>query len=245
MQDSMIAALANASAVVTLTETDRTAYRDRLGPDGPRVVAIPKAVPDVPLGPADPGAHRLLAAGRLESQKGFDMLLEAFAALVPVHPDWSLDIFGKGTQGTSLERQIVDLGIGERAHINSPTDRLGERMRDASVYVLSSRFEGFPIVLLEALAAGLAVVAFDCPTGPGEILDDSTTGLLVSAEDVSALTAALARVMVDESLRRRLSAAAPGAVGPYSRDAVGRRWDELLAPGSAGGSSRVAATSVP
>ena len=102
-------------------------------------------------------------------------------------------------------------------------------MRDASVFVLSSRFEGFPIVLLEALAAGLAVVSFDCPTGPADILTDGASGLLVPPEDVPALAAALDRVMTDEALRRRLAAAAPAAVRPYSVERVGRRWDEVLA----------------
>jgi glycosyltransferase involved in cell wall biosynthesis len=193
------------------------------------VLAIPNAVPDVQLGPGDPAAHKLIAAGRLENQKGFDLLLEAFGAVAAQHPDWTLDIFGRGSRREPLERLVVQLGLGDQVSINAPTDRLGERMRDASVFVLSSRFEGFPLVLLEAMAAGLAVVSFDCPTGPGEILTDGTSGLLVPAEDVLALAAALDRIMHDESLRRRLAAAAPAAVLPYSPRQVGRRWDELLA----------------
>jgi len=228
-QDAIVAALANVSTLVTLTESDRAAYEDLFGADGPPVFAIPNAVPDVPLGPGDPAAHKLIAAGRLENQKGYDMLLEAFATVAARHPDWSLDIFGKGTQRALLDQSIVDLGLVDRVRINPPTDRLGERMRDASVFVLSSRFEGFPIVLLEALAAGLAVVSFDCPTGPSEILTEGTSGLLVPAENVPALAAALDRIMADESLRRRLAAAAPAAVVPFSRQQVGRRWDELLA----------------
>ena len=105
-------------------------------------------------------------------------------------------------------------------------------MRDASVFVLSSRFEGFPIVLLEAMAAGLAVVSFDCPTGPSEIVADGISGLLVAPEDVPALAAALDRVMADETLRRRLAAAAPAAVLPYSLRSVGRHWDELIGASS-------------
>ena len=171
---------------------------------------------------------RLIAAGRLAPQKGFDLLLEAFVAVADRHPDWTLDIFGKGPLREPLEQQVIDLGLGGRARLNGPTDRLGERMRDASVFVLSSRYEGFPIVLLEALAAGLAVVSFDCPTGPSDILTDGTDGLLVPPEDVPALAAALDRVMADESLRRRLAAAAPAAVIPYSTQLVGRRWDALL-----------------
>lgn len=229
LRNAMAAALHNVSVCVTLTQIDRAAYQDLLGAAGPPVLAIPNAVPDVPLGPGDPGAHKLIAAGRLERQKGFDLLLEAFAAVAAKHPDWTLDIFGRGSRRKLLEQSVVDLGLRGRVRINAPTDRLGERMRDASVFVLSSRFEGFPLVLLEAMAAGLAVVSFDCPTGPGEILTDGTAGLLVRAEDVPALAAALDRIMDDEPLRRRLAAAAPAAVLPYASHQVGRRWDELLA----------------
>jgi glycosyltransferase involved in cell wall biosynthesis len=234
MRDALAAALMNVSVFVTLTESDRAAYQDLLGATGPPVLAIPNAVPDMPLGPGDPGAHGLIAAGRLENQKGFDLLLEAFATIAARHPDWTLDIFGRGSRREPLERSVVDLGLSGQAHINPPTDRLGERMRHASVFVLSSRYEGFPLVLLEAMAAGLAVVSFDCPTGPGEIVTDGTSGLLVPVEDVPALAAALDRVMTDESLRRRLAAAAPAAVHPYSPHQVGRRWDALLAGGYPG-----------
>jgi glycosyltransferase involved in cell wall biosynthesis len=229
IRDALVEVLPQVSVFVTLTTADRDAWRARLGPDGPPVVAIPNAVPDIPLGPGDPAAHRLIAAGRMHPQKGFDMLLEAFSVVAGIHPDWTLEIRGRGPGSGSLRTAVVDLGLTGRVFVEPPTDRLGERMRDASVFVLSSRFEGFPLVLLEAMAAGLAVVAFDCPTGPGEIVTDGTSGLLVPAEDVAALAAALGRVMGDEALRRRLAGAAPAAVRPYARQEVGRRWDALLA----------------
>jgi glycosyltransferase involved in cell wall biosynthesis len=231
LRNALASALQNVSVCVTLTQADRAAYQDLLGPAGPPVLAIPNAVPDGPHGPGDPGAHKLMAAGRLARQKGFDLLLEAFATVAMKHPDWTLDIFGRGQQREPLERSVVALGLGERVRMSAPTDRLGERMRDASVFVLSSRYEGFPLVLLEAMQAGLAVVSFDCPTGPAEILTDGTSGLLVPAEDVPALAAALDRVMADESLRRRLATSAPAAVHRYSPQEVGRRWDDLLAGG--------------
>jgi glycosyltransferase involved in cell wall biosynthesis len=228
LRKALVAALPNVSALLTLTEADRAAYQQLLGPSGPPVRAIPNAVPDVPAGPGDPTAHRLIAAGRLNHQKGFDLLLTAFARVAPEHPDWTLDIFGEGPLRHDLERLLLSLGLSGRAHIHPLTDRLGERMRDASVHVLSSRFEGFPLILLEAMAAGLCVVSFDCPTGPGEIITDETNGLLVPAQDVAAMGAALDRIMSDELLRRRLGSAAPEAMRPYSSQQVGRRWDELL-----------------
>jgi glycosyltransferase involved in cell wall biosynthesis len=120
LRNDLAAALRNVSVCVTLTETDRAAYRDLLGAAGPPVLAIPNAVPDVSLGPGDPGAHRLIAAGRLERQKGFDLLLDAFAAVAARHPDWTLDIFGRGSRRESLERSVVDLVLSGRVRINPP-----------------------------------------------------------------------------------------------------------------------------
>lgn len=229
LRKALAAALPNVSVLLTLTHSDCAAYQELLGTTGPPVRAIPNAVPDVPAGPGDPGAHRLIADGRLNHQKGFDLLLAAFATVAPNHPDWTLDIFGEGPLRQKLEQLVITLGLRGRALINASTDRLGDQMRDASVLVLSSRFEGFPLILLEAMAAGLSVVSFDCPTGPGEIITDEANGLLVPAKDVPALAETLDRIMSDEPLRRRLAAAAPEAVRPYSSQQVGRRWDELLA----------------
>jgi Glycosyltransferase len=228
MQKALASALHNVSVMVALTEVDRADYEALVGAGGPPVLAIPNAVPDVPLGPGDPGSRRLIAAGRLVNQKGFDLLLQAFATVAARHPDWTLQIYGHGALRDQLEQSITDLGVGGQANLNPPTDRLGERMREASVYVLSSRFEGFPLVLLEAMSAGLVVVSFDCPTGPNEIVTDGVNGLLVPALDVKALALALDRVMSDESLRRRLAAAAPPSILRYSSQVVGQRWDDLL-----------------
>jgi len=222
-------ALANVSVLLTLTRTDRAAYQKLLGPDGPPVLALPNAVPDIPAGPGDPAAHRLMAAGRLNHQKGLDQLLPAFAAAADGHPDWTLSIFGEGPLRPDLEKLVIDLGLTGRVRLEATTGKLGDRMREASVLVLPSRFEGFPLILLEAMAAGLSVVSFDCPTGPGEIITHEQDGLLVPPKDIPALAAALDRIMSDEPLRRRLAEAAPVAVLPYSSRQVGRRWDDLLA----------------
>ena len=133
LRDALAAALQNVSVLVVLTESDRVSYQGRLGADGPPVLAIPNAVPDVPLGPGDPGAHRLIAAGRLERQKGFDLLLEAFAAVAARHPDWALDIFGRGTQQASARAGRHGPWAG-RPGQHQPPDRStgradGERLR--------------------------------------------------------------------------------------------------------------------
>ena len=94
--------------------------------------------------------------------------------------------------------------------------------------MLSSRYEGFPLVLVEAMSKGMAVVAFDCPTGPADIVDDHRNGLLVPAKDVEGLTAAMTEMVEDEELRRRCGAAAVETARDYTMAAIGPRWDEML-----------------
>ncbi len=101
-------------------------------------------------------------------------------------------------------------------------------MEQSSIYVLSSRYEGFPLVLIEAMAKGMAVVAFDCPTGPADIVDDHRNGLLVPAKDVEGLTAAMMEMVEDEELRRRCAAAALETARDYTMAAIGPKWDEML-----------------
>ena len=247
---ALAAALPNVSVLVTLTVSDRAAWEHVLGASGPPVVAIPNAVPDVPLGPGDPGAHKVIAAGRLEPQKGFDLLLEAFAAIAVKHPDWTLDIFGKGTRREALARQSSTSDSKGRSPSMSRLIDSESACETPPCIVLSSRYEGFPIVLLEAMAAGLTVVSFDCPTGPNEIVADGTSGLLVPAEDIPALAAALDRSWATsrcaDDLRPRRHGRAPvlpreggstlGRVAGRGTSASGGRRDDrpVSAPDRAG-----------
>ncbi len=215
-------------ALVALTEADARDYERLLGEASPRIEHIPNAARDLGGARPDLDAHVVLGAGRLNRQKGFDLLVRAFARLAPSHPDWRLRICGQGQEREELERLVAGHGLRGVAELPGPRD-LAEEIAKASVFVLSSRFEGFPLVLLEAMSVGMAVVSFDCPTGPRDLVQDGRSGLLVAANDVEALAAAIARMMDDEELRRRCAAAAPESVRAYSAEAVGRRWEELLA----------------
>ncbi|MBG0812648.1 glycosyltransferase family 4 protein [Planomonospora sp. ID82291] len=215
-------------ALAVLTGTDRRDYQ-RLLPGTP-VVRIPNAVAD--LGGRRPTTHEnrlVVAAGRLTAQKGFDLLIRAFAQVAERHPGWRLRIYGSGAKKAELRRLVTRLGLDGTVALMGRSDHLPDHLAEASVYALSSRFEGLPMVMIEAMGHGLPVVAFDCPTGPGEVLTDGVDGLLVPPGDVGALAAGIGRLIADEELRRRLGAAARETVRDYAPDAVMPLWENLFA----------------
>jgi glycosyltransferase involved in cell wall biosynthesis len=181
------------------------------------------------------GTGRLVAVGRLVHQKGFDLLLRAFARIAPEHPEWTLVIWGEGDRRGQLETLRAELGLLEQVELPGLTERPGQWVEDAEVFVLSSRFESFGNVITEAMVAGLPVVAFDCPWGPGEILRDGEDGLLVPPEDVGALAAAMRRLILDPELRRRLGEAGMRNVRRFHRDAIVAQWDALIGDAVASG----------
>ncbi|GAA2400242.1 hypothetical protein GCM10010191_04220 [Actinomadura vinacea] len=216
------------TAVSVLTERSRADYTAALAGAPTRVVRIPNALPGLPGGPSPRERKVILAAGRLTRQKGFDLLVRAYEPLAADHPDWTLHIFGSGARRDRLRRLITELGLTGRVVLHARTPDLAGEMERASVYVLSSRFEGMPMVIIEAMSKGLPVVAFDCPTGPGEMIEDGGNGLLVPAGDVAGLTAALRGLIEDAALRDRLGESALASSGAYHLDRVGPRWLRLL-----------------
>ncbi len=219
--------------VSTLTEGDAEDYRRHLG-GGTRVECMPNGVPDV-------GGHRaaldekvVVAAGRLGRQKGFDRLLRSWARVVGDHPGWQLKIFGSGVDMKPLRRQIRRLGIEDSAQMMGFTSSLHEEMSRASLYVMSSRKEGFPMVLLEAMAVGLPVVSFDCPTGPRDIIREGVDGHVVPEGDVDALAAAMGGLMGDPERRKAYGRAAVEGARRYDIAAITRRWEELFEEIAAG-----------
>jgi glycosyltransferase involved in cell wall biosynthesis len=215
-------------ALAVLTEEDRGDYAAALDGAPTQVVRLPNAVPPLSGERARPERKVAVAAGRLNSQKGFDLLIAAWRPVAAAHPDWQLRIYGRGLQRAALRQQISDLGMADDVLLLGPTRDLGEALSQGSVFVLSSRFEGFGIVVVEAMSKGLAVVSFDCPRGPGEIIDDGRDGVLVPAGDVDALSRALLGVVEDEERRRALGAAALETARRYDPKTVGADWVALL-----------------
>jgi glycosyltransferase involved in cell wall biosynthesis len=171
---------------------------------------------------------RILAIGRLSREKGFDLLIRAFASLAGQQSDWELQIAGEGKERSSLEKLVSDLNLDVSVRlpgwVQSPIDLLCS----SRIFVLPSRYEGFPNSLLEAMAAGAPVVAFDCECGPGEIIQHEVNGLLVPSQDVEALAREMKRLMLDAPLRVRLGERARDVVHRYNSDNYFQCWDQLL-----------------
>ncbi|WP_326820368.1 glycosyltransferase family 4 protein [Streptosporangium sp. NBC_01756] len=214
-------------AVAVLTGTDRRDYQALL--PGIPVVRIPNAIHTTDQTPSRQENRLVIAAGRLVSQKGFDLLVPAFEQVVRRYPDWRLRIYGTGPKKAKLKALIRERKLGDNITLMGRTDRLDEELAQSSVYVLSSRFEGLPMVMIEAMSHALPVVAFDCPTGPRDVITDGVDGLLVPPQDVDALAEALKRLIADRETRLRLGAAAVHTARDYAPDTVTPLWENLFA----------------
>lgn len=174
------------------------------------------------------GKPAMVAMGRLVHQKGFDMLLKAFANVSPLFPAWRLYIFGEGEERADLERLRDRLGLGMRVLMPGVIDDVGGVFKQASLFVLSSRYEGFPNVLLEAKGGGLPVVAFDCEYGPREIVEHGRTGLLVPAQSIDSMSKALTRLIKNPQERAAMASAAARTRTIYKPERILPKWDNLL-----------------
>jgi glycosyltransferase involved in cell wall biosynthesis len=229
LRDEIVKTYPRLDAVTVLTEHDREDWIKALGGTPMRLECIPNGIPESTLPPATLDQKVILAAGRLGNQKGFDILIDAYAIVSAKHPDWQLDIFGGGDWRERLNQQIVSLDLIGKIRLPGITKQLDKEFLRASMYVLSSRKEGLPMVLLEAMTAGLPPVAFDCPTGPREVITDGKDGLLIPAEDTAALAAGICELIENPELRRSMGAAAIETSARYSMPVVRAAWEKLFA----------------
>lgn len=203
---------------------------------GSKLAVIPNPV-HFPLPRAEPvltpvsgdGRKRLLAVGRLHADKGFDLLIQAYAKLAASHPGWDLVILGEGAERRALEAQAREAGLASRIFMPGRAGNVGDWYDSADLYVLTSRFEGLSNTLLESMASGLAAVSFDCDTGPREIIREGVDGVLVRPNgDVPALCKALDAVMRNDADRVRMAQAATDVRDRFSAARVLQKWQDLF-----------------
>jgi len=174
------------------------------------------------------GKKKIIAVGRLAAEKGFDRLIRAFSHLSETHADWSLAIWGEGAERSSLEQSVRDLKLEGRVHLPGATRSVHEKLLEADLFVLSSCYEGFPNALCEAMACGLPVISFDCPSGPRAIIRNGLDGVLVPPGDIDALASAIQLLMTDESLSARLSGNAVAVRERFSMERVMGMWEDII-----------------
>lgn len=210
---------------VVLTNEDR-GYWGNL----PNIEVIPNAAMHVSDAYSDVMNKRVIAVGRLDYQKGFDRLIQAWELVQHTgkFTDWKLDIFGQGEWREMLQQMIDKAELQNTVCLNRPTKQIGEEYVKSDMLVMSSNYEGFPMVMIEAMACGLPVVSFDYKCGPKDIIQTGINGLLVPNGDIQALADAMMKVMEDEAYRKMLSQNARRVVDTYSEQAVMSQWIRLF-----------------
>jgi len=201
-----------------------------------RIETIPNALtwplsiqePVVELPPQLKRRKVLLAVGRLSEEKCFNSLITTFSQIARDYPDWVLVILGEGPERGELERQISNTSLSDRIILPGQVGNISQWYEASDLYVMSSRFEGFPNSLLEAMASGLAAVSFDCDTGPRDIIRHNIDGVLAPPGDFQALKIALERLMEDQDLRQEYAKEAKNVIGRFSIERIAGRWEKLF-----------------
>ncbi|MEU6882279.1 stealth conserved region 3 domain-containing protein [Streptomyces sp. NPDC046712] len=219
---------ARLDALALLSERTRDWFAETLGAAAPRLEVVPNALPTGFRPRSTLETRTVVIAGRLVSEKRIDHALNAWATISRHHPSWQLRIFGDGPLSGALRRQIDALGLHDCVQLNGNSPHLAEEWAKASIALMTSTNEAFPLVLIEAQAAGVPVVSYDCPNGPREIIIDGRTGVLVPSGDTEALTSVLLRLIEDQQLRHQMGAAAFDSIGRFSPTVVTATWERLF-----------------
>ncbi|MFE0172215.1 glycosyltransferase family 4 protein [Streptomyces sp. NPDC059002] len=221
-------------ALVTVNERSRIRLREELGDAAPLLATIPNSLPAARRPRSTLTGRTVAVAGRLVAEKRIDHAVRAFAKASPEHPEWVLRVFGDGPERAGLQALAEELGMADRVRFHGSSTDMPQEWAGADLAVLTSRAESFGLVILEALAAGVPVVSYDCPNGPSEIIRHGVDGHLVPDGDVDALAAVLGRLMGDRDALHALGEQAADGVARFSEGRVTARWEALFAELKAG-----------
>ena len=216
-------AIAKLDAFVVLTKHDAESWEPVK-----KAEVIPNPLSFIPKEQSKCTEKRIISVGRLAEQKGYERLIEAWSKIANKYPDWIVDVYGDGEQKEWLKKLIVDYHVGDSFTIYPPTSNIQDKYLESSIYVMSSRFEGLPIVLLEAISCGLPCISFDCPHGPSEIIENGKTGILVENGNVEKLTEAIEDLIIHEERRIGMGRQAHISSQRYSHENIMKLWINLF-----------------
>jgi glycosyltransferase involved in cell wall biosynthesis len=210
-------------ALVLLTQEDANSWKGVTN-----TFVIPNPTPFYPEKSSTCESHKAICVGRLNEQKGYEYLIDAWTIVSKRHPDWILNAYGSGEIKEQLQMRIDEKGVSNSLILNDPTSDIIDKYLESSIYIMSSRFEGFPMVLLEAMSCGLPCVSFDCPNGAKDIIEDGRNGFLVGYLNVEQLADNICKLIENESLRKEMSNHAREDVKHYLPTEIMKLWERLF-----------------
>jgi len=210
--------------IVSLTNRDLSKYKSL----NKNSVVIPNSISPCPKNPALLTNKRILFIGRMVYEKGYDILIEVLKKINARHPDWVFRIIGDGPLKNSIVEKIEVSGLKENISLISSTNLITEEYLKASMFLMTSRTEGLPMVLLEAQVCGLPIVCFDCETGPSDIVTDNKNGFLIDCYDIDKMTERISLLCIDYDLRLKFGRNAVENVKKFSPEIINSKWDKLF-----------------
>ena len=210
-------------ALVLLTQHDADSWSGLT-----KTIVIPNSLPFYPQQGSDCQNKRVIFVGRYNEQKGLEYLVETWQKVHYHHDDWTLHMYGEGEQETMLKHLIHEAGLNDTVIVHQPTQQIMEKYLESSIFLLTSRFEGFGMVLIEAMACGLPVISFNCPWGPADIISDGEDGYLVEYLNTDEAAQRVCQLIENPILRKEMGALARRNIQRYERDAVMLQWINLF-----------------
>ena len=210
-------------AMVLLTQQDADSWTE-----AKQTFVIPNAVPHFPEQCSTLDNKQVLMVARYNDAKGYEYMVEAWQSVHERHPDWILNVYGSGELHDEVVRWIQERGLSGSIILHDPVDNIMDKYLESSIFVMSSRYEAFPMVLLEAMACGVPCVSFDCPYGPRNIIRNGEDGILVDYLNSQALADSICQLIENEPLRKKFGVKARQNIQRFSQDAVMHQWDKLF-----------------
>lgn len=189
---------------------------------------IPNSLPFYTSESSSLDKKQIITVGRLSEQKGFDLLIPAWSSIAKRHSDWKIHLYGEGELENELRKSIAQNGIEDSFTLHKPVKDIKEKYLESSIYVMSSRFEGFGMVLIEAMACGVPCISFDCPHGPSYIIKNGEDGILVENGNVEKLADAISSLIMDKERRMAMGKAAKRNIARYSQENIMQQWENLF-----------------
>ncbi len=223
LRKRQIASAKKLDALVLLTKEDANHWKDVT-----KTYIIPNAIHHMPSESSSLRNKQAIMVGRYNDAKGYEYITEAWSIVYKMHPEWTLNIYGSGELHDDVERWIKERDLDKVMIMHEPTQHITDKYIESSICILSSRYEGFPLVIMEAMACGVPCISFDCPFGPRNIIKDGEDGILVEYLNSNALAENICKVIENESLRKELGTNARKNIQRFSQEAVMNQWEELF-----------------